>query len=110
MATTFKNALIPGLGTTETTVFTTASNARTTVLGLSFTNMTQSTILASVRISDTVAGTSAFYLKDIIIPPNQSLRAINGGERLVLGPSSQLKVQANTDDSLDCVISYVEIV
>jgi hypothetical protein len=110
MATTFKNALIPGLGTTETTVFTTASNARTTVIGLSFTNMTQSTILASVRIADTVAGTSAYYLRDIIIPPNQSLRAINGGERLVLGPSSQLKVQANTDDSLDCVISYVEIV
>ena len=72
--------------------------------------MTQSTILASVRLTDTVAGTSAYYLRDIIIPPNQSLRAINGGERLVLGPSSQLKVQANTDDSLDCVISYVEIV
>ena len=49
-------------------------------------------------------------MKDIIVPPNTSLRAVNGGERLILGPSTAIKIQANFDDSIDVVMSYVEIV
>jgi hypothetical protein len=110
MATLFKNNLISGLGTTETTILTTAGNARTTVVGLSLANLTGSIILASIRISDPIAGTAAYYMKDVIIPPNQSLRAVNGGERLILGASTSLLLKANTDSSLDVVMSYIEII
>lgn len=108
MATVFKNVLSSGLGATPTTVLTTASNAKTTVIGLSLTNMTDSVVLASIEIDDGVS--SAYYLKDVIIPPNQSLRVVNGGERLVLGVSTSVNIKSNTAGSLDLVLSYVEII
>ncbi|CAB4125881.1 hypothetical protein UFOVP181_357 [uncultured Caudovirales phage] len=110
MATVFKNILHSGLGTSPVTVLTTASNAKTTVIGLSLTNMTDSIVLASIQIEDTVGLTSAYYLKDVILPPNQSLRVVNGGERLVLGVSTKINITTNTASSLDLVLSYVEIV
>jgi len=110
MATLFKNKLYSELGTAETTVLTTEGNAKTTVIGLSLTNLTSSIILVSIQIVDTVSSTSAYYVKDTVIPPSQSLRVINGGEKLVLGPSTGIKITASTDESLDLVLSYVEIV
>ena len=110
MATVFKNKLYSELGTSNTTVLETLSNAKTTVIGLSLTNLTGSIVLGSVKIVDTINSTSAFYVKDVLIPPNQSLRVVNGGERLVLGPSTQVNIQSNTDNALDLVLSYVEII
>jgi hypothetical protein len=110
MATLFKNKLQASLGTSLATVLTTESNAKTTVIGLSLTNLTEGVILASIKVEDTVAATSAWYIKDVIIAPNQSLRVINGGERLVLGPATVVKIKSNVADSLDLVMSYVEII
>jgi hypothetical protein len=182
MATTFKNALSPAIGTTPTIVYTAASNVKVTVLGISLANITASFVTASVTITDpgptgtftgnltqnsptissvntfsevqtgagitgtgipanttissfdAVAGTvtmsnnatasgtgvtvtfsdasavNAYYIKDVVIPPNQSLRVINGGERLVLGSSNTLSIVSNTASSLDVVVSLVEIV
>ena len=109
MTTLFKNVLNSGLGSTPTTVLASNSSARTTVIGLSLTNITSSIILASVELVDTVASTSAYYVNNIVIPPNTSARVINGGERLVLGPSTNVIVSSNIDDSIDIVMSYVEI-
>lgn len=110
MATLFKNKIQSELGTTETTVLSTSSNANTTVIGLSLTNLTAGVILASIRLEDTVAETEAYFIKEVIVPPNQSLRVINGGERLVLGPSTNVKLSCNANNSMDMVLSYVEIV
>jgi hypothetical protein len=110
MATLFRNVLQTGIGTTETLVLTTSSNAHSTVIGFSLSNLTNSIVLASVRISDTQSLTSAFFLKNVILPPNQSLRVVNGGEKLVLGPSTEIYIQSNTDDSLDLVMSYIDVI
>lgn len=109
MTTLFKSKLASEVGSTETTIITTIGTATTTVVGLSLTNLTESIILASIQLHDTVNAVSAYFIKDVIVPPNQSLRVVNGGERLVLGPSTELKVSSNTDASLDVVLSYVEI-
>jgi hypothetical protein len=109
MATTFSNVLETELGTTETLVLTSASNARVTVIGLSLTNLTGSVILGSIRIQDNNSGDTAYYLKGVPIPPNQSLRVINGGEKLVLSTNTSIYVQASQNDSLDLVMSYVAI-
>ena len=110
MATLFKNKLYSELGTTTTTVLTTENNAKTTVIGLSLSNLTSSIVLVDIQIVDTIASTSAYYIKSAMVPPSQSLRVINGGERLVLGPSTEIKIKSTTDESLDLVLSYVEIV
>lgn len=110
MATLFRNVLRTGIGTTETLVLTTSSNAHSTVIGFSLSNLTDSIILASVRLSDTVSATSAYFVRNIILPPNQSLRIVNGGEKLVLGPLTEIYIQSNTANSLDLVMSYIDVV
>jgi hypothetical protein len=109
MTTLFRSKLINELGTVEQTILTTSGTATTTVVGMSLTNLTESIILASIKLNDTVESTTAYFIKNVIVPPNQSLRVVNGGERLVVGPLTSLIVSANTDASMDVVLSYVEI-
>jgi hypothetical protein len=109
MSTVFKNKLANNLGSSPTTVLTTSASATTTVLGLSFTNVTSGIILISVQLQDTVASTTAYFVQNVVVPPNTSVRLINGGERLVLGSSTNVIVSSNTASSVDMVLSYVEI-
>ena len=108
MASTFRNLLKSEIGTNyDDPVLTTGGAVKTTVIGLSLTNMTAGIILASILIDDGVD--SAYYLKDVIIPPNQSLRVINGGEKLILGSGVDVYIYSNTVDAMDLVMSFVEI-
>jgi hypothetical protein len=109
MATTFGNSLIQELGTAPTTALTSASNARVTVIGLSLTNLTDSIILGTIQIVNNNNGDTAHYIKGIPIPPNQSLRVINGGEKLIIGTNTSIVMTASQDASLDLVMSYVSI-
>jgi hypothetical protein len=109
MATFFKNKLESDIGTTEVEVISTLVNARATIIGLSLTNLTSDIVKATIRVENTVDVTSAFYIKDVLVAPNQSLRVINGGEKLVLAGSMKVYVQSDTADSLDLVASFVEI-
>jgi len=45
-----------------------------------------------------------------MIPANSSLRLVNGGEKLILAENNKLYIQANIDESLDVIISYVELI
>lgn len=109
MTTVFKNKLAAGLGTSQTTVLTSNASATTTVIGLSLTNTSGSIIQVSVQLNDTIASTTAYFVNNITIAPNTTARIINGGERLVLGPSTNVYVTVNTDNSVDLVMSWVEI-
>lgn len=115
MASFFQNVVQSGLGTTPLLVLTTGAvpgdehpTANTTVIGLSLTNTTENVVLASIQL-DTGA-TQAYFIKDIPVPPNQSLRVINGGEKLILKPNTDVYISSSADDSLDLVMSFVEIV
>jgi hypothetical protein len=109
MATFFKNKLESEIGTTEVEIISTTVNARVTVIGLSLTNLTSDIVQATIRLENTDTSDSAYYLKDVMVPPNQSLRVINGGEKLVLAGDMKVYVSANVDASLDLVASFVEI-
>jgi hypothetical protein len=109
MATVFKNLLVPALGATPTTVLTTNATASTTVIGLSLANVTGSIIQVSIQIQDTVAGTQAYYINNFTVPPNTSARIVTGGEKLILGPSTNIVITTNTANSADLVMSWVEI-
>ncbi len=113
MATVFKNKLEAGIGTTEVEIIDVSALARATVIGMSLTNLTEDPVLVSIRVENTVEtapNDSAYFVKNVQIPPNQSLRVINGGEKLVLSGNMKVHVQSNVDDSVDLVASYVEIV
>jgi hypothetical protein len=53
---------------------------------------------------------SAYYIRNAIVPPNQSLRVINGGEKLVLAGDMSVYIQSSASASLDLIASYVEII
>jgi hypothetical protein len=96
-------------GTITPTLLVSNASAKTTVIGLSLTNTTTNVVLASVQLQDTVAVTSAYYIKDIVIPASQSLRIVSAGEKLILGPSTNVLVSCSTASSIDAIVSYVEI-
>jgi hypothetical protein len=109
MATFFRNSLVKNVGTVPITAVTTGANARATVIGLSLANLTENAVTASITVSDSTS-ISAYYIKDVLVPPNSSLRVINGGEKLMLSTLNSMEIFSNQDDALDAIVSYVEII
>jgi len=109
MATTFKNKVVPNIGTDRTEVLATNENARVTVVGFSLANLTEGVVLVDIELQDE-ASVTGYYARELIVPPNTSLRVLNGGEKLILTPTNNLYVSANVDNSVDCILSTVEIV
>lgn len=109
MATFFRNKVINELGTTPTTIADSTATSRITIIGLSICNLKDHVIKASVQLSDN-ASSQGYYIKDVIIPPGQSLRVVNGGEKLVMAESNILTAFCDTDGGADVISSYVEIV
>jgi hypothetical protein len=107
MASTFGNVIQSGLGTTPTTVLTTANPGSTTVIGFSLTNTTGALVTASIQLNN--GSTAAYFMNNIVIPANQSLRVVTGGEKLILAASTAIIVTSSQASSLDVVISYVVI-
>lgn len=108
MATSFKNSIVKDIGTQPVEVLATTPSTRSTVIGLSITNLTDSFVFVSVLIEDDTSVTG-FYLKDALLAANTSLRAVSTGEKLILEPSNKLLVQSSRDDSIDVVVSHVEV-
>ncbi len=108
MATTLKNTVIKDCGTQPVLIYETAPGNRVTVLGLSFTNLTDKFVYVDVLVEDDTS-VSGYYLKNSILAAGTSLRAVSTGEKLVLAPSNRLLVRSSLDDSVDVIVSYVEI-
>jgi hypothetical protein len=109
MATVFRNKLATSLGTSITPLFQTNASATTTVIGLSLTNTTAGIIQASIQLNDTIAGTTAYYIQNVTIPSNTSMRVVTGGEKLILSAATNVIIYSNTAASMDLVMSWVEI-
>jgi len=108
MATTFKNVVVANVGTERTEIIATNDNARVTVVGFSLANLTEGVILVDIELQDD-ASVTGFYAKELIVPPNTSLRVLNGGEKLILTPNNNLYVKTNVDNGVDVILSTVEI-
>lgn len=109
MATTFRNKVIKEVGTVPILALETDANTRSTIVGLSLANLSETTVAVSVLVHDDTSA-EGFYLKDVMVPPNTSLRALSAGEKLILAPDNQLYLVADEDEAVDAVISYVDIV
>ena len=109
MATTFRNKVVTQIGTATQEVLATDDNKRITVVGFSLANLTDGVVLLDVTLRDEDSATG-YYAKELILPPNTSLRVLNGGEKLILTPNNNLYVKSNVDNSIDCILSTVEIV
>lgn len=109
MPTVFKQAIANSIGTTPVDVLDIQAGVRATVIGCNLANITDyDTVVVNVYVigSDT---SLAYYVKQIPIPPNTSLKVITNGEKLILPELTGLRVECDVDDSVDATVSYVEI-
>lgn len=108
MATAFKNELVSSLGTVTTQIYTVPGGTKTTVIGMALTNTTLGNVTVDVQLEDE-SSTRIYYLKGVIIPPGNSLRAVTQGEKLTLDSFNSVYVTTDTEGSIDMAMSYVEI-
>lgn len=108
MATFFKNKVINNVGTLPVEILATTPSNRATVIGLSLTNLKTDFVYVNIFVQDDTSVTG-YYLKETVLPANTSLRAVSTGEKLIIAPSNRLLVSSNQDDSVDVILSYVEI-
>jgi hypothetical protein len=108
MATTFRNKVVKEVGIVPILALETNAGTRSTIIGLSLANLKETVVYASVLVHDETS-VEGYYLKDVMIPPNTSLRALSAGEKLILAPENQLYLLADENEALDAVISYVDI-
>ena len=109
MATFFRNKVIKEVGLVPVKILDTDANTRSTIVGMSLANISPATVHASLMIDDDTS-VRGYYIKDVVIPPNSSLRALSAGEKLVLAPDNALYAQADADAAYDLIVSYVDIV
>ena len=109
MATIFKNKVVNSIGVVPVDVYETDASTRATVIGLSLTNLTQSFVYVDVLMQDDTSVTG-YYLKQALLPANTSLRVVATGEKLIIAPSNKIQVKSSINDSVDVVLSFVEIV
>jgi len=109
MANTFKNNKSRLVGTSEVSVYSVAdtSGNKTIVIGCSLSNRLSNSITAYVMVYDD--GNDEYYLvKDAPIPAGGSLEAMSGN-KLVLNQNEEIRVVASDSNSVDVLLSLMEI-
>ena len=109
MATQFKNKVVKEVGIVPILALETDAATRSTIIGLNLANLTDFIQYISISVKDDTS-VEGYLMKDVMIPANSSLKALAAGEKLILAPSNELYLVASSNESIDAVISYVDIV
>jgi len=111
MANAFKVKTFDGSSTganTDMTIYTCPSSTETTVIGMTVANLTGSQITVDVKLENN-DGDNVFMVKDAPIPTGSALVVVGGDQKVVLEASDVIKVQSDTANSADTVLSILEI-
>jgi hypothetical protein len=72
-------------------------------------NLTGSMVSVDIEIGDE-ASSIGYMIKGMPLPPNTAMKPIGKGEKIVLDATNTLYVTSDTTESLDVILSLVEIV
>jgi len=108
MANTFKNAVAQSVGTNPVDIYTTASNTRSTVIGINIANTSTSNIEVDILLRDDTSA-ETFIVKGAPINRNSALAAMGGDQKLVMEPNNALIIKTNKNNSADVTVSVLEI-
>ena len=109
MANSFKLKTLDGsaiAANTASTVYTAPAATTTIVLGLTLSNITGSTIYATVLIEN-ADGDNVNFLKSIPIPTGSAVEVM-AGNKVNLETGDLIKVQSDSANSLDTTMSIME--
>ena len=113
MANTFKNAtFIANLAANTdspaiATVASTTPATQTTIIGMTIANTTTGVISVGVKLVDS-SNNEAWVVKDAPVPTGGSL-VISSAQKICMETGDHLKVVSNTANSMDVIVSYLEI-
>jgi len=109
MPTLFRHAITTSVGVTPVDVLQIPEGVRATVIGCNIANVTDyDTVVVNMYVIDENS-TQATYVRGLVIAPNTSVKVITQGEKLILPATSGIRIETDTEDSVDVSISYVEI-
>lgn len=98
---------------TDITVYTGKASTETTIIGLSIANITTSQVTVDVKIesdtSDTETNANVFLIKDAPVPVGGTLVPIGGDQKVVIQATDVVKVQCDTANAVDIIMSILEI-
>ena len=109
MPTLFRHAVTTSVGTAPVDVLQIPLGVRATVIGCNIANITDyDTAVVNMYVVDENS-TQATYARGIIIAPNSTVKVITQGEKLILPATSGIRIESDTENSIDVTVSYVEI-
>ena len=109
MANSFKRKTSAGIGTSYTPIdsYTVPASTEVTVIGLTVSNVTASTVNATVSLFDGASYIS--IVTDAPVPGGGSLVVVGGDQKLVMEPGDSMRVKSDTASSIDVIMSILEI-
>ena len=109
MPTLFRHAVNTDIGTTPVDILQIPLGVRATVIGMNIANVTDyDTAVVDIYVIDENS-TQAHYVRGLSISPNSTAKIITQGEKLILPETAGIRIVSDTEDSIDVVVSYVEI-
>jgi hypothetical protein len=108
MATNLKNYLTASVGTSPTSVYNpTTAGIQATVIGLTLANTLTVSVNASVTMIS--GGTTVYLIKNAAIPAGNSLSVLGDG-KFIVEQGDNVQVISSTANSVDVLVSVVEVV
>ena len=109
MANDFKMVTAENIGTSPVTLYTSPASpaAVSILLELDIANITASTILMDIEITDASPSRTVYLVKDAVIAARSALKVING-QKIVLEGGDSIRVTSDTSTSADAVLSILQ--
>jgi hypothetical protein len=109
MATFLRTTVKKNIGTTPVQALTPGSTSSFTVIGCNLSNTTDYDVIVSITITDS-SNVVGSYVSSLTIRPYNSAKIITNGEKLIVAGSCIMTIVSDTDNSIDAVISYAEVI
>jgi hypothetical protein len=108
MANSFKNSIIPSIGTSPIDVYTAGPGVTATIISLSIANRIDFATTVDVQITDSSTSNTAFLIKSVAVDPGAAFVLAGADQKIVLESADKITVTSSLGSSVDCVISILE--
>ena len=111
MANVFTNSLKSSIGTTSTVIYTSPSANVSTVIGLSLSNRTASnTITVSAAVLDSSNSNNVVYIvNNSTVPIGGTLVVVGGDQKLILKANDSVQITSSANNSVDAILSVLQM-
>ena len=109
MANVFKNSVTGSIGTTNTKVYEAPTSTTTTVIGVSVANIINQNASVNVSVTDSSEAKTSYLVKNALITEGGSLVVVGGEQKVVLETGDYISVISTEANSIDVVVSVLEI-